>query len=553
MFVLLTLVACTDYDLQKKEEPAGPLPAIEVTPNPLRFAELPAGDSATQAFTIRSVGDAPLNVTAVTINAGEEAFSLVSDGVLGAWAPGESVDVLVTFTSDGDPVDGQATVMSNDAASPATLVDLLGGATMPDLVIDPDSVNFGAADVGATVEEQVDLYNAGSAPLQVTSITTTDTVFGFGLASSLPLEIPAGAREAVTLTFTPTTTGTWSGELQVASDDPDGVEVARLFGSSGGQPVAVCDVDPETIVADGRETADWLGSASYDPGGYAITGYDWRLITRPSGSTAFMPGGGANRRGFTTTTAGTYEAQLIVENAIGERSEPCFVTLEATEPPPPEEPPAADLPIYINTGDELWGFDPVALSATFIGSFEDAWGALGDSMTDIAIDLSGNMYGVTFSNLYRVNPATAEVTMIGATDESLVGLTFLSDGRLVGAGSSVVVVDTSSGRFTSTIVAAGRYSTSGDIVGLPDGNLYWATTSGSGNDDLTVVNPTTGTTTRRGSIGTSSVFGMAWYDDTLWGFTSGSYALAIDSATGRSTPSRVRGVWYGATTNPVVW
>lgn len=553
MFVLLTLVACTDYDLQKKEEPAGPLPAIEVTPNPVRFAELPAGDTATQAFTIRNVGGAPLNVTAVTVSAGEEAFSLVTDGVLGAWAPGDSVDVLVTFTSDGNPADGQATVMSNDAASPATLVDLLGGATMPDLVIDPDSVNFGAADVGSTVEEQVDLYNAGDAPLQVTSITTTDAVFGFGLASSLPLEIPAGAREAVTLTFSPTTTGTWSGELQVASDDPDGVEIARLFGSSGGQPVAVCDVDPDTIVADGRETADWLGSASYDPGGYAITGYDWRLIARPSGSTAFMPGGGANRRGFTTTLAGTYEAQLIVENAIGERSEPCFVTLEATEAPAPEEPPPADLPVYINTGGELWGFDPVAVRATFIGSFEDAYGSSPDTITDIAIDLSGNMYGVSFATLYRIDPTTAAVTRIGATDGELVGLTFLSDGRLVGAGDGVYIVDTASGRFTSTLVASGRYSTSGDIVGLPDGNLYWATLGSSSSDDLVVINPGSGSATRRGSIGVGNVYGMAWYDGTLWGFTDGSQAVEIDSTTARGTASRVSGAWYGATTNPVVW
>ncbi len=553
MFVLLTLVACTDYDLQKKEEPAGPLPAIEVTPNPVRFAELPAGETATQVFTIRNVGGAPLNVTAVTVSAGADAFSLVSDGVLGAWAPGDSVDVLVTFTSDGNPADGQATVMSNDAASPATLVDLLGGATMPDLVIDPDSVNFGAADVGSTVEEQVDLYNAGDAPLQVTSITTTDAVFGFGLASSLPLEIPAGAREAVTLTFSPTTTGTWSGELQVASDDPDGVEIARLFGSSGGQPVAVCDVDPETIVADGREAADWLGSASYDPGGYAITGYDWRLIARPSGSTAFMPGGGANRRGFTTNTAGTYEAQLIVENAIGERSEPCFVTLEATEAPPPEEPPPADLPVYINTGSELWGFDPVAVRATFIGDFEDAYGNAPDTITDIAIDLSGNMYGVSFATLYRIDPTTAAVTRIGATDGELVGLTFLSDGRLVGAGDGVYIVDTASGRFTSTLVASGRYSTSGDIVGLPDGNLYWATLGSSSSDDLVVVNPGSGSATRRGSMGVGNVFGMAWYDGTLWGFTDGSQAVEIDSTTARGTTSRVSGAWYGATTNPVVW
>jgi hypothetical protein len=42
-----------------------------------------------------------------------------------------------------------------------------------------------------------------------------------------------------------------------------------------------------------------------------------------------MPAGTANRRGFVADVVGTYEAQLIVTNSIGERSEPCFASLEA--------------------------------------------------------------------------------------------------------------------------------------------------------------------------------------------------------------------------------
>ncbi len=542
---LLLLIACTDYDLQKVEEPAASTAAIEVTPNPVLFGELPAGEVATQAFTISSVGTAALNVTAVSVVAGESNFSLITGGVVGTWAPGESVDVLVTYLSTGGSVTGQALVLSNDPAYPEVPVDLMGGAQVPDLVIDPDRVSFGAATVGSTVERSVVLRNVGEGPLTVTGIATTDPVFSYAVSTAFPLTIAPGEGTDVAVAFTPDADSVWTGELQVTSNDPDGVETAQLNGSAGSQPVAMCSVTPDTLAV-GSGTADWIGADSYDPGGYAITDYTWTLTSKPSGSSARMPSGGANRRGFSPDREGTYEAQLVVTNTIGDRSEPCFATLEATPPPPATE------PIYLNSGSTLYSFDPVAAVANRIGDFDDGAGGPDGSMVDIAIDLTGNMYGTTFSTLYRIDPSTARVRRIGATDDTLIGLTCLSDGRLVGAGAGVYFVDTATAALTD-IVPAGRYATSGDIVGLPDGNLYW--TVALGTDHLIVVNPATGGTVDRGNTGLSSVYGLAWYDDVLWGFTSDGYGAQIDVSTARSSSVRITGSssWYGATTNPVTW
>lgn len=543
------LLACTDYDLKKVEEPAVIAAAIEVTPNPVLFDELPAGEVATQVFTISSVGSAALNVTSVSIAAGESNFSLISGGVVGTWAPGESVDVLVTYLSTGGSVTGQALVLSNDPAAPEVPVELIGGAQTPDLVIDPDRVSFGAAAIGTSIERSVVLRNVGEGPLLVTGIATTDAVFGYAVSASFPLTIAAGEGTDVAVAFTPDRDGVWTGELQVTSNDPDGVETAQLNGSAGSQPVAVCDVTPDTLAV-GSGTADWMGADSYDPGGYALTDYAWTLISKPAGSTARMPSGGANRRAFAPDREGTYEAQLVVTNTVGERSEPCFATLEATPEP---EPPPADAPIYLNSGSTLYSFDPVGRVATRIGDFAGSSGASVDgSMVDIAIDLSGNMYGTTFSTLYRIDPSNARVREIGATDDSLIGLTCLSDGRLVGAGAGVYFVDTTTAALT-TIVSPGRYATSGDIVGLPDGNLYW--TVALGDDHLIVIDPSTGRAVDRGGTGLSAVYGLAWYDDVLWGFTSGGMGASIDDLTAASSSVRITGAdtWYGATTNPVTW
>ncbi|MEN9787715.1 MAG: hypothetical protein RLZZ299_2979 [Pseudomonadota bacterium] len=545
---LLMLLACQEYDLGVKGEGAGGGPALQVTPNPVFFEDVAAGASTTSVFTLRSVGDAALTVSGLTVSEGAGVYTLVTDGVLGTLAPGETRDVTVTYTADGTTFDGVALVQSTDVSDPLTRVDLLAGVAAPDLVIDPDSVNFGAVDRGVPATVGVSLRNLGDSPLTVSAMATTDPVFTAVAASALPLVIEAGASVPVDVTFTPDADGAWNGELRVTSDDADGVEVAELFGSSGSQPVAVCDVDPRTLTI-GSGSATWIGTDSYDPSNFALMRYDWTLTGKPSGSWAFMPmGTGPNRAGFSPDVAGTYTAQLVVRNSAGEESEPCVTQLVAEAAPIVEPPPAAE-PIYLNTGTDLYTFDPVTLRTTRIGTFSGS-----AQLTDIAVDASGRMFGVSFTTLYRVDPTNARVTEIAPMDSELRGLTFLGDGRLIGAGDGVWAIDTTTGAFT-TVRAPGFAATSGDIVALPDGLLYWSTTGG---DLLAILDPNTGSAQVAGDMGVNNVYGMAFFDDgsangVLWGFAASGQALRIDPATAQATVQSVPGTWWGATTNPVLW
>lgn len=206
--------------------------------------------------------------------------------------------------------------------------------------------------------------------------------------------------------------------------------------------------------------------------------------------------------------------------------------------------------VYINTSDTLYSFDPSSSIATRIGTFRDGAFAISGGMTDIAISLDGFMYGVSFDALYQIDPTTGDCRYVASVSDEMNGLTFVSDGRLVGAGDGVYVIDTRSGRLT-TIVSPGEYSTSGDIIGLPDGNLYWTV---YGGDDLIRVDPTTGDTRRLGNIGQYGVYGLGYANGELYGFASGDVMLTIDPATGRAQGTQeLRGSWWGATTNPVLW
>ena len=233
---------------------------------------------------------------------------------------------------------------------------------------------------------------------------------------------------------------------------------------------------------------------------------------------------------------------------------------EDTWEPPIEEtglpPDAATEPVYAHTGSTLYSVDPEPpYVRTVIGNFS-AGGPVTD-ITDIAIDTGGIMYAVSFDTLYRVDASNARLTRVSTPGPNdLNALTFLADGTLLaGGGAALFEADPTTGAF-SRISSIGSWSFAGDMVGLPDGLLYCAMSAGAthGETTLVVYDLATHAVLRTGATGTGSLYGMAYAEDTLFGFTADGSIYELDATTGAGrrilTGSEV---WWGATTNPVVW
>ena len=77
----------------------------------------------------------------------------------------------------------------------------------------------------------------------------------------------------------------------------------------------------DTIVLD--------GSGSYDPDGDPIT-YSWTLLSSPAGSSAALSSGTGAATSFTADAAGSFEAQLVVNDGILD-SDPDTVRVTAVE------------------------------------------------------------------------------------------------------------------------------------------------------------------------------------------------------------------------------
>jgi hypothetical protein len=94
------------------------------------------------------------------------------------------------------------------------------------------------------------------------------------------------------------------------------------------------------------------------------------------------------------------------------------------------------------------------------------------------------------------------------------------------------------------------------MVGLPDGLLYCAMANESTGWEsaLVVYDLGSGSIIRTGTTGTGSLFGFAYAEGWLFGFNADGEIFTIDEGDGRATRvADTDEIWWGATTNPVVW
>lgn len=134
-------------------------------------------------------------------------------------------------------------------------------------------------------------------------------------------------------------------------------------------------------------------------------------------------------------------------------------------------------------------------------------GNLGVVLTDIAFDPLGRLFGVSFSDLYAVDAATAATTRIGRLGiPTANALVFGRDGTLYGAGAGsadLYAIDTATGAATS--LGSTGFASGGDLA-FVGADLFLASSSGQLVQlDLADL----GASAAVGTFGVDDVFGIA--------------------------------------------
>jgi len=160
-------------------------------------------------------------------------------------------------------------------------------------------------------------------------------------------------------------------------------------------------------------------------------------------------------------------------------------------------------------------------------------GNMGIFMTDIAFDPLGNLYGISFDDLYAIDKNNASASLIGNFGgASLNSLTFDAAGNLYAANDSLYSINVATG--TASLIGNGgdAYLSSGDIAFI-GGELFL--TSDETPNTLFKLDTGTGDGTLVGDIGFNAVFGLATDNNIdLFGI-DGTSVLSIDAFTAVGT------------------
>ncbi len=116
-----------------------------------------------------------------------------------------------------------------------TYTNIMPVVAGPTFGISPASLNFGPIAVGGNSTLQATVTNTGTAPLEITNITSSDPQFTFSSAA-LPITLAIGGNTVVDVSFSPTALGPQSGNLSFvhnATGSPTSYSVSGVGADAG--------------------------------------------------------------------------------------------------------------------------------------------------------------------------------------------------------------------------------------------------------------------------------------------------------------------------------
>ena len=136
--------------------------------------------------------------------------------------PNGSQTVTIRFPgSTAGTFSGNITISSNDpdrATQTLSVSVIVQPPPVPVIAVQQTAVDFGTVEFAQTVQQTITVQNTGTAPLEITGIESD--VSGLTFEPSMFTLAPNGSQ-TVTVTFPSSTAGTFSGSINILSNDPE--------------------------------------------------------------------------------------------------------------------------------------------------------------------------------------------------------------------------------------------------------------------------------------------------------------------------------------------
>src|SRR5260370_465405 len=222
--------AATAPDMTEFFGASGPAPVASVSPTSLTFASQTTGTtSAAQTVTLANTGNASLNLTSIAVTGTNSGDSAQTNNCGSSVAAGANCTISVTFTPAAPGTRSSSVSITDNASGSPESVSLTGtgaAASAPVVSLSASSLAFASQTVGTTSAAQsVTLSNTGNASLNLTGVSASGD---FAQTNTCGSSVAAGANCTISVTFTPTASGSRTGTLSItdnASGSPQSVSL----------------------------------------------------------------------------------------------------------------------------------------------------------------------------------------------------------------------------------------------------------------------------------------------------------------------------------------
>ena len=223
------------------------------------------------------------------------------------------------------------------------------GANTGSISPTPNSVDFGTVSVGQSVNTKVEVVNQGSDPVEISQLTLAGTSFSVDGQGTLPVTLAAGSTMSFKVHFNPSTDGTSTGQVTIATNSTTSPTAAvKLHGvgkKSAATPVITVSgftCNTGSMTGPGTDACTVTLSGAAASGGQSVSlSSDNGAVTVPA--TVTVPANATSANFNATVSAVTSTQSVTLTASANSSSHSLSLQLSPAAPTPPAAPTVSSL------------------------------------------------------------------------------------------------------------------------------------------------------------------------------------------------------------------
>jgi hypothetical protein len=504
-----------------------PLPDIAASSSSIYFGNVNVGSYSDLSVTISNAGTADLSITSTSITgSGAGSFSIQNGGAV-TLAAGSTKVIAVRFSpSATGPIAATLSIASNDPDENPFGIDLSGIGVVPDISATPNPLAFGNINVGANSEQTLTINNTGTGTLNISSTAISGSGSFTIQSGSGSSSVPAGGTRSIVIRFSPTATGEVTGNLVLASNDPDSPTFnINLTGTGIAPEIAASPTSLDYGSVNIGSTSDMIvtisnsGSADLILTTTSIAGLNSSSFSITNGGGPATIASGASRDisiRFTPASTGAKTANLsIINNDSDEGTFTVSLSGTGIAPEIGASPSSlsfgnvtvgatSDLSVTINnTGSANLNISATSLTGSGSGNFSITGGGGAATITaggskSITLRFSPSATGAVLANLSIANndpdenPFTVALSGTGVSPEINVSPTSYAFGsHEINSSATTTFTVTNQGSATLSVTNASLTGTNASEFAINSGGGSFTLAASASRSIVVAFNPTT--------------------------------------------------------------